>query len=642
MDGRMILSVRILVLVFALLFVGWLKPTKSQGAEIKSIGFKVENGSSVIEIVGDGPLTYSKEENAQDNQIVLNLAETDLSGNASRKLDTSSFDSPVSLVSPYQVDGQARVVIQLRQMVGSNIRQDGNRLLVEVLGGDGGNQEQIAATSEEPLAEEEPVEEVADADSEGLPEESAQSVRVQLPGKNNGHLSEHTEAMQKASDNLSRFEQTQKTGQFRGKPITLKVKDADVKDVLRMISEASGFNMILGPNVAGTITLSLENVPWDQVLDIVLKTLQLGAERHRNVLRVMTLTNLAAEKSSHLQAKRAAENSAPRVTRVFPISYADVTELSGLLRTFGQSGLGGSSPNVSVDTRTRSIIVQDIAPNLDRMAKLVEILDTQTPQVLIEAKIVEASEGFSQSISGSLAGAGIPDGDPPNAGNGSSYYGSFNSGSTGDLFGTVFQEDGSDIGRDSSNGGSFGFSPTLGIFPGFNRINAFLSLSEVENKVEVISSPKTVVLNNQQAEIVQGVPVPVQRVVSDESGTAQQVTDVQEARISLGATATVTNDESVLLDLNISRDVPVPVGDTTAIGRRNITSKVLVDNGSTLVIGGIYISDSSETHGGFPILKDLPLLGYLFGAKRSLTSRAELFIFVTPKILNVNRAGLGT
>jgi type IV pilus assembly protein PilQ len=272
------------------------------------------------------------------------------------------------------------------------------------------------------------------------------------------------------------------------------------------------------------------------------------------------------------------------------------------------------------------------------MQKLIEILDTQTPQVLIEAKVIEATEGFSKSLGGQIGfGKGAGDGQ---------YFGSFAGANPVD---PLFSNNGSNsifangaAAGGAGPGGSFAISPTLAFLPGNTRLNALLNLSESENSVRVVASPKAVVLDKEKANIVQSTPVLVPTVTSTANGPVSTPT-VQQANLSLDVQPTVTNEGSILMQLSVSRDQPINLGGGAtgqAVGARNITTRVLVESGSTLVMGGIYTMDTTNTSSGFPILRKIPILGALFGQEASSTNRSELFFFITPKILNLKEAGI--
>lgn len=424
---------------------------------------------------------------------------------------------------------------------------------------------------------------------------------------------------------------------FKGSPITLQVRDADVSDVLRLIGEASGFNIMIGEGVKGKLSLSLVDVPWNQALDVVLRTLRLGAERNRNVLRIVTLKNLAAEKTEEFLAKKATEANTFQVTQVVPVNYAKLSDLQKVLLKFSSTSDGSAeapvSGRVEVDERTNSLVLQDTSKNVQKMKKLIQLLDLQSQQVFITAKIVEANESFSQLLSGSFGigslGASqsfmsFAGGNPLDSLMGSP--GVFNSG-------TLISSTSNPVGGIVN--GTVGFSPSVSFLPGVSRLNALLGLGEEEQQLKVISSPQLVVLNREKASILEGTPVLVPGVTTVNGVGTVPTATVQSANVSLSVRPTVTHDGNVLLDLNVSKDVPVvlPSGGQ-GVGARNMSTFVAVESGATLVIGGIYTLQTSKTAQGFPILRKIPLIGGLFGSESEQTTRSELLIFITPRILN--------
>jgi type IV pilus assembly protein PilQ len=623
-------------------------PVLGWAAQITSVDFKGTEDPSEITIRSDGPVTFEKQENTNDKQVVLELKGATISKANSRKIDTSSFNSNVSLISPYQVEGQAdtvRVVVQMRNSGPVDVSQDGNLIRVKVSGVGGGESTAAAGDGATP-------------DSSTF----ASTPDASAPGADAPANSSSTDPQNSANTKkttLDEYVENRTARKFSGRPITLQLRDVDLSDVFRMIGEASGFNIIVGDDVKGKITLSLVDVPWDQALDVVLHSARLGAERSNNILRIGTLQGLTQEKLDEYRAKKAAEANTPQVTRVFPISFSNLTDLQGLLTKFTagiSSMVGASVPGaadlappqaiVQVDNRTNSIIVRDLPDNIERMRKLIEILDTQTPQVMIEAKVVEASESFGKSLSGSL-GLG-------NGGSGSQFFASMAGANPVDsLIGSatttssVFPT-GTDVGLRSAPeagapNGTFGLSPNVSFIPGLGRLNAILSWGESESQVKIVASPRTVVLSKEKATIVQGTPVLIPGTTTVAGVGTVATTSVQSANVSLSVKPSVTNEGSVLLDLEIKKDVPMPLAGGSGqqgIGTRNINTLVLVESGSTLVIGGIYTVQNNQSGSGFPFLRKLPILGALFGQSNDSTDRTELFIFITPRIINMKEAGL--
>ncbi len=596
------------------------------GAKVKSIEFSEGEKTNSISIISDEPVQYVTKEDSEKNQLVLELDNADLGPNASRSLNTSSFDSPVLLISPYQdkKNNKARIVIQFKSNVLSTVTQDGSQLKVQI-------PRTTVSASDEDLDNLDDLDS-ADADPFDDTEVTASSESDKAP----------EDIFDEQKEGLL---DTGLIKDFKGKPITLRARDADVRDVLRLIGEASGFNIIIGPQVKGSMTLSLDQVPWDQALEVVLNTMRLGAERNKNVLRVLTLSNLTREKKEQQEAKLASMANAPKITKMFPINYANPAELQTILTAFGRnsddpggSGASNVQDKVQIDARTNSLIIQDIPENVEQMAKLIDLLDAQTPQVLVEAKVVEATEQFTRGIGGSIGISGVND----NPSAGTQWISSFVGANPIDsLVGGIFAA-GSDVVTQAGGNSLFGISPRLGFLGGNTRLNAILTVGEQESTVKVISSPRMVVLSKSQENIVAGTPVEVKTTsFSAQAGASIPLEEIRTANLTLDVTPTVTNDQSVLMNLMIERSLPssTPSG-SSAIANRTLNTNVIVQSGSTLVIGGIYQSSKSESSSGMPFLKDIPLLGWLFGSETETNERTELFIFVTPKILNTKASGL--
>jgi type IV pilus assembly protein PilQ len=253
------------------------------------------------------------------------------------------------------------------------------------------------------------------------------------------------------------------------------------------------------------------------------------------------------------------------------------------------------------------------------MAKIIKLLDRQTPQVQIEAKIVDASEEFSKAMNGAFGATA----DPSWGGLGSSF-----------LQGLSNPVIPGNSGNPSANGANtLGMKLKIGALAGL-RLSAILSLAESESRTRVVSSPRTVVLNKQAATIVQGVPVLVPVTVQTQVGTAPS-TEVKSANLSLAVTPTVTNDGNIVMNLTIANDTPKDLGNgNTGIAARNMSTQVVAESGSTIAIGGVYTANETSSEAGIPGLRKLPIIGALFGAESKKVTRSELFIFVTPRVLN--------
>ncbi len=587
--------------------------------KITRIEFFGKNSPNQIVVIGDGPIEFERIDNAADKQVIFEIHNAKLANaNAGRRLDTASFNSKVALISPYNVDGKnaVRIIVQLREATDISTVAEGSRLYVGIDGaadpnvmpiktGSTGSKAKTATKSAEDGSS-------TSANHSSNVDQMAltRSAEVDPAGTPEGRIDQFLDASS--------------TKRYVGRHITLQVKDGDIVDIFKLIGETSGFNLVIGTDVVGKVNLSLVDVPWDLALDTILTTNKLGAERTGNVLRIAQLTTLTSEKTAQQQARLAAENSAPRVTRIFPLSYATGPSLMPVLTRFGAgnagvSGGGAARDTIIVDDRTNSLIIQDTADNLERMAKIIKLLDRQTPQVQIEAKIVDASEEFSKAMNGAFGATA----DPSWGGLGSSFLqGLSNPGLPGN------------VGNASAAGANaLGMKLKIGALAGL-RLSAILSLAESESRTRVVSSPRTVVLNKKQATIVQGVPVLVPVTIQTQNGTAPS-TEVRSANLSLGVTPTVTNDGNIVMELSIANDTPKDLGNgNTGIANRNMTTQVVAESGSTIAIGGVYTANETSSEAGIPGLRKLPIIGALFGNESKKMTRSELFIFITPRVLN--------
>lgn len=558
-------------------------------SQINTIDFKTLDTETLVEISGDGLSGYAKEEKKSPPQLVLTFENATLAEQAKQKFDLSTLGKGILQVSSYAVSGgKVRVVLDFSKM---------------------------------------PNYTVEDAD---------QKITLHVLASSKNAVSRTASAASKISDNdtLTTIMSSEKNQKFTGSPITLKLKDADVHDVLRMISETSGFNIVINPLVTGKITVSLEQVPWDQALDVVLTTLKLSAERNESVLRIMPRDVLTKEKQDELDSKKLISAAAPRVTRIFPVSYADLPTLATLLTTFTNSqntapGASGIAATILVDANTQSLIVRDTAESVERMRKMIQLLDVQTPQVLIEAKVVEASEDFSKTLEGQVGIGG--------AGNGNSYGIGLN-GSAPSTAGTAGGGGGGAAAGSGSASNKFNLS--LG---GTIGITASLTYAEKLSKAKVVSSPKTVVLSGKSSVINQTTAFGYTVQNPGAAGIAPTTSVVSaQANTKLDVTPRVTNDGSVFMKLNLSRDV-LNLSNTAApvAEPRTMSTEVIVESGNTLVIGGVLNIDENSSETGVPILRKIPILGWLFGSETNVRSKRELMFFITPRILNQRKTALG-
>jgi type IV pilus assembly protein PilQ len=426
---------------------------------------------------------------------------------------------------------------------------------------------------------------------------------------------------------------------FNGRRIDLDLKDADIHNVLRLLADVGQVNVVTADNVQGSVTIKMRNVPWDQALDVVLQSKGLGMVRSGNMIRVAPLADLEKERELQLARRVQEVKLAPVETRLIPVSYASAKEIQDRARP-----LLSERGSLAVDERTNVLIARDIAGNLNQIEELIRSLDTQTPQVLVEARIVEATSRYLRDVGIQWGGDGTF------------------SAATGNPTGLAFPNSVGVVG-----GASDANTPTAGLSPFANTVASpnfavnlpaavgtgsggaiGLSLGSVDNTINlavrlsaaeasgllrILSSPRILTLDNHEARIAQGTLIPFSQV------SAQGVqTTFQEAKLQLLVKPHVTADGSVSMHVKINRDEPdfnqtSPRGDPTIL-KREAETELLVMDGHTAVIGGIYTRNTGRNLDQVPFFGDIPLLGLLFQRRRASDQRSELVIFLTPRIVN--------
>jgi type IV pilus assembly protein PilQ len=411
--------------------------------------------------------------------------------------------------------------------------------------------------------------------------------------------------------------------EYTGRRISLDFKDVEIADVLRLIAEVSDLNVIAGDEVKGRVTIRLVEIPWDQALDVILLTKGLGFMRVGNVLRIAPAQILAQEEEMRLQERRNKEKLEDLVVKLQPVNYANVRDIEKMTKR-----LLTARGSVNTDTRTNTLIIKDIPSVVDEATALVKAIDTQTPQVMIEAKIVEASLDFSREFGSVWSIGSQPLVDPFDPA----------SGARTDLGGKHFRlHEGA-----AGNNAIFGNPITAGANSLVNlaafildeKVNLDLQLqaAEVNGDGKVISSPRVVTLDNSKAQIEQGVSIPFQTF---ENGDAQL--EFVDAVLKLNVTPHITADKSIIMDIEVSRNAPddsvFTLTGSPAIAKNQVETETLVKDGQTLVLGGIYVVDKSKRQSRVPYIHKIPILGHAFRSDEISESRKELLIFVTPRIV---------
>ncbi|WP_353979793.1 type IV pilus secretin PilQ [Salinicola endophyticus] len=412
---------------------------------------------------------------------------------------------------------------------------------------------------------------------------------------------------------------------YTGKPVTLDFQDIPVRDVLSIIAQVSGLNVVASDSVQGNVTLNLVDVPWDQALDLVLQSRGLAARRTGDVMVVAPAGELASLQRQTLESREQSQQLAPLVTEFIPIRYAKADTLAGLLRGGEGVGLMSERGRVTVDVRTNTLILQDTRDQLEAIRRTIEQLDVPVRQVQIEARIVIARDsatrelgvnwGMSSPAGGRFNLSGAADGDPSSVPTTSDDPQSYGGGLAVDL------------GNATQPASAFSF----GYLSGDVLIDLELRALESEGKSQTISQPKVITANQRTAVIKQGQEVPYQEASSSGATT----TEFKEAVLSLEVTPQITPDDRIIMDLRVNND---DISDTRfegapAIDTNEIQTQVLVDNGETVVLGGILTSEQLHTLFKTPFLGDIPLIGQLFRYTQESNEKVELLIFITPKII---------
>ncbi|MEW6056507.1 MAG: type IV pilus secretin PilQ [Bdellovibrionota bacterium] len=631
------LAVALLLVAVSAMSADKLEPPE-RNANVKKVGFYPGPDKSRVEITFDRDVTFEKKVSEEDKQVIIEVPHAKISKRWARVLDTSQQKGSLSLVSPYQSDDGVRVVLQLRDMKDVEVSQDGRKLVAYVPSDGTASPSEEVATAESP----EPELALPAETTEAIPPAEA-AAPVETATNSTLNSTEPSPVRTAVDGPLDEFFESQRTKSYVGRRISLQVREAELADVFRIISEASEFNIVLSEAVRGRVVLSLSDVPWDQALDLILHSYRLAAERHGNVLRITTLEELTREKQAEATARRATEAAEPVVVKIFPISYARIEDLQRVISDFlsrevgTNTNSGSARGSIQVDSRTNSLIVRDTPSTIEKIKRIIKELDTQTPQVLIEAKFVEVQESHQREVQGRIfATSRELDAATGNYvfRNTRNSFGTLFGGSTFTNFGDTFAV------TPPSGGSSLGFSPKAGLFPGIREIGAFLSILESENRAKIIASPRIVTQNRERAEISQGQSIQIATVPgANSSGGFQTINAV----LRLEVTPQVTNDGAITMRLIFSQETPSAQstqGATFSTDTKRVETQVMVDSGATLVIGGIYLSRALESETGIPFLRDLPILGVLFGSRGKQTTKGELFIFLTPRVINETESGI--
>jgi len=568
------------------------KPSVVQG-----INFIQEGEISKLIIDLDKRTFAERSHIKDDKQIILDLRNVVATDKLLRGIDTSEFSGSTVYVSPYKKPGSKndlRLAIQLRENVRSILEQKNNRIVLSI-------ENRYGVFSKTKLKK----------SDDAVIAETAENadIKISVPKSNS------------VEDILENLTQSG-VKKYVGKKISINVNQVPYQEILKMISDTSGFNIIIDDAVNGLppLTISLTNIPWDQALDTILSLGELVAFKTANILTIKTSNQAREERQRELESQNANRQQEPLVTKIFPISFSTPEDMVAILNDYLTPDRGA----IQVDTRTSNIIVKDTIEVIERMKKIIETLDTETPQVLIESKIIEATENYS--FRAGLSRGGLQFGYDPLSEDVGADEGTFSFSSA----------------TDASNPSFIGAS--ISVFRRLTDLQFNLELMESEQKGRIISSPKIITQNNQAATISSNDTRRVRTVVLNDGGGSSEQLQELTAIISLTVTPRVTNDGSISMIVAIQKDGFIPAttqDESTGNSSKLINTNVLVDNGATIVIGGLYQTNTNEIESGIPFLKDLPLVGWLFrNAYSPERTRSELIVFLTPRIVNQEEAGL--
>lgn len=553
---------------------------------IVDIRYVARKGGGTVVVETSAPATYHTREVPSQSQVVIEVANAQLPERLKRPFVTKDFHQSISSINAYQDKGSStvRVVVQFRSPMHAEVNRDGRELKL---------------TAAEPISEIEDnptlgtrISNSNKAETSGV--ESSESIS----GHGNSQILPEMPADKMATENIK----------FYGKPISIEVRDAPVRDVINLIADQSGANIVIAGEVDGNISLKLRQVPWDQVLLIVMRTRNLGYVRQGSILRVAPFEALQKESEAAKRVVDARKAAEPLRVKIIPVGYAKVDALEKQIAAFLSLNRG----KVVGDQRTNSLVVTDTPDVLERVANLVKALDLPPLQVLIEGKVIEARETFTRNIGVRWGFSGSPV----------------------EIGGGRQMTHGFDTNISLPSGGA-GYGFRIGQFDIFGDINATIGLAEIEDQVKIVSSPRVVALNNEQATIVQGTNIPTS-TTTQTGGVALTSVAYTPIEMKLEVTPQVTSENDVIMQINIKRDFAGArvSGVQPDINKREAKTKVLVRNGQTAVIGGVYQSDLDDTEHGVPWLRNVPVLGWLFKNKSINTEKSELLVFLTPRILN--------
>jgi type IV pilus assembly protein PilQ len=554
----------------------------AKATEISNISFEQQVETINLLIKGNGSMIPNIF--PLDDRIVIDVS--DVAMNATVPLEVIA---PVTGIRSDQQGDKVRLVVDMKEQTNFDVTAIGDSIVIAFQRPEG----EIPASSSLDGMLAEDAEEIGESSEAGVLAES------DLTGRGISLLQE---------------------GKYTGKKISLDFQDADIVPIFRLLADISGYNIVVSPQVKGKLTMKLINVPWDQALDLILKTFSLGKVVQGNIIRIAPYSVFAKERDEAAKALKAGIKAEPLETKIFPISYADVKVVQSSIKSAKLLSERGST---SIDARTSTMLVKDVATVFPEIEKLLATLDTPTPQVLIEARIVEVNTSEVSDLGIQWGGFILsPDG--------LAGIGGFSGLGTGPVTGANYAVD---FPSGALAGGGSGF--TFGMLHPARSMGLDLQLSAFETlgKLKIISNPRIITLDNKEAKILQGKSIPVRKLTTE--GTIS--TEFKDVTLELTVLPHIAPDDTISMIVNIKKEELDPtlpsIEGVPGTDKKEAKTSVIIANGETVVIGGVYKITKSKTTEGVPGLMRIPVLGWLFKSREIQTTTAELLIFITPRIV---------
>ena len=559
----------------------------------------------------------------QPNLITVDVPGAFLPQSLKRVLDTSEFLSPVRLVRAYSTRNGARIAISLRsETTFSVVEGEGGLFAINIDIPPQMLQDRDLATGFDGVA----------PTQGGGRIESGSASEVLIGGSGRSMDPNAAFGAGMGADGglagLGSFQSRSSTTAYTGKRISLDFVDADIHSIFRLISHVSRLNIVASDDVQGKVTVRMIDVPWDQALAAVLQAKGLGSQQFGNIIRVAPIETIKAEQQAALETQRAIEEMTELQLLILPLNYVQASDVSEQLED-----LISDRGSVQVDSTSNQLIVQETERTLAQIRELVRNIDRQTPQVLIEARVVEANSNYAQALgiqwgaevdastrTGYATGAFFPNNIGVSGGLSQAGAGQFYTPGADSLM--------VDMGAE---GAMSGVSFNLGSIPGLVDLDARLSAMESDGWGKVVSQPRVTTLDNRTAVIRQGSRIPF--LSTSAGGTNVQFVD---AYLQLDVTPHITSDSKVFLTIEVRNDradFSTLVMGQPAIAVKRASTELLVDDGDTTVMGGVFSSEQSFSQDRVPGLSKIPLLGYLFKNSAEMAVRNELLVFITPHIV---------